>query len=591
MLGAFVSCADGAVGEVTTAATESAEPDDAPKSIEFKVGEGTAGIRVVRSDELDSSEMSVAAAISLNSELARVLGAYPEFGTDFLKKGDTHDPDTLEILVGPTNYDETNEALRELSSYATYVMKPVGNKLVIVSYCEGGYKLAVSRLVALVEEGYDAATGTVTLDRGALELSEQAERQLSFLPLFEGGRFRAYYDAGVRLSKSSSCDEIIMDEVTPELYNAYLKKLEANGFAKYAEHRMGDNLFATYKSDKYTVNVGYYAYETAARLLIEPLAPDVPTEKAYERVTTSSLTMLGLQQPYNDGKLNNGLSVIIRLEDGRFIVVDGGINNSKTADDLVKALKEQSKDYAQKPVVAAWIITHSHSDHAGLLHGQYRTIAESVTVESIMANFVSDAEAKRAMNTAGAVWGETEGAAMNGVIQAAQTFGATMYKMHVGQVFCFADAKLEILYTLESYAPQVANNYNTISNVIKMTFGGKTTFLNPGDATGNALDLCADMYGDYLKSDILMATHHGYTTQSTGDAGVKKAYRYVDPTLVLWAHGTNNNAATLEKDWNAVLFTLPNYKEGYVAGALGERTVVKLPYAVGTVEGPNKSVK
>ncbi len=586
---ALVACSNGDGGDVTTTLPETEAPDAIPEAIEIKLEGEAVNFSVIRPDEKKGSELAVEAAKSIREAIGKTLGSYPELGTDFLKKGDSHDAESLEILVGMTNYEQTAKAVSDIATYGDYIIKPIGNKIVIAAYSESGYRLAVSRFVALLEGGYDAESGVITLSREALELSETSERRLAALPMFEGGAFRAWYDAGNRLSISSSCDEVIIDSVTPELYSAYLAKLEANGYEKYADHKMGDNLFATYKSQRYTVNVGYYAYESAARVLIEPLAPDAPKKAEYQKVTTSQLTMLGLQQKYNDGLLNNGLSAIIRLEDGRFIVIDGGVNTSTTADDLIKALKSQAKEYTDKPVVAAWIITHSHSDHAGLLHGQYSTIGAAVKIESIMANFVSDAEANRAMNTPSSVWGASEGAAMDGVIKAAGTFGATMYKVHVGQVYNFADASLEILYTLESYAPEVANNYNTTSTVIKMTFGGKTTVFNPGDATGAALELCSKMYGDYLKSDILFATHHGYITQSTGDSGVKMAYGFVAPTLVLWPHGVNNHSAVITKDWNTVLFSQPNYKEGYIAGAIGERTVVKLPYSVGDVTGPNKS--
>ena len=77
--------------------------------------------------------------------------------------------------------------------------------------------------------------------------------------------------------------------------------------------------------------------------------------------------MIGLEYKKSDGGYaSNGLSILMRLADGRFIVVDGGFNRAKDMTMLINRMKEQSAGYADKTggiKVAAWIITHSHGDH------------------------------------------------------------------------------------------------------------------------------------------------------------------------------------------------------------------------------------
>ena len=87
-----------------------------------------------------------------------------------------------------------------------------------------------------------------------------------------------------------------------------------------------------------------------------------------------------------------------------------------------------------------------------------------------------------------------------------------MYKIHVGQKFYFSNCEMEVLYTLESLAPDVATCYNESSNIIKMTFGGKTTYLSTGDATGKAMNVISKTFGSHIQCDIIQVCHHGYST-------------------------------------------------------------------------------
>lgn len=55
------------------------------------------------------------------------------------------------------------------------------------------------------------------------------------------------------------------------------------------------------------------------------------------------------------------MSYVIRLTDGRFIVIDGGREFEPDSERLYQCLKNGSS--GQNPVIAAWIMTHPHSDH------------------------------------------------------------------------------------------------------------------------------------------------------------------------------------------------------------------------------------
>ena len=150
-------------------------------------------------------------------------------------------------------------------------------------------------------------------------------------------------------------------------FDKYLERLCSSGYTMYTSNDMASNRFATLYNQSYTLNVGYYAYSNEIRAIVEPFAPStlIGTEEdnKFTRVTTPTLTMLGLQYTSSAGeKVNNGLSVVIRLSDGRFIVIDGGFNTDAHARDLVMTLRQQCADYSTSgsPTVAAWIITHYH---------------------------------------------------------------------------------------------------------------------------------------------------------------------------------------------------------------------------------------
>ena len=561
-----------------------------PENIQiFVSGEGlkkAVNFSVVRPEGVSNDSTVVSAAQVVRNQIEKLIGTVPAIKDDFIKKGSEHDATTYEILVGATNYPQSAAAAKECG-YGDYVIDVIDNKILLMAYSDDCILKAANAFVNELYDGVDKESGVITLKKSEIAKKSTANERLSAIPNVENGEFFAYYNAGQRIAdKNTQCDELIFANATPEIFDAYVTKIAASGYTKYTDHTMGGSKFATFINDKYMLNVGFYDHYNEIRVIVEGAdAPKPEAENTYnpatDKVTTSQITMLGLEY-FNTSEnkyTSNGLSVLIRLEDGRFIVVDGGFNRTVVADKLIKTIKDQSAEYTKNPVIAAWIITHAHGDHNGMINAQYNKFS-GIKVERFLTNFMAESERTKAVSAIPNNWETTEGNNYTKTWAAAEALGATVHKIHVGQVFHMADLQMEVLYTIESFGPKVCNALNTTSTVIKMTFtndGKKTTYLCTGDATGNGMQISAKMFGDYMHCDIVQTCHHGYSTWGN-DSGMIEAYKKVNATLILWPQGLNGYKNVIGKGYNSILFNVSNYKECYVAGGQGDLTVVKLPY-------------
>lgn len=571
-----------------TTTGNSGSVDDIPESKDLELVTGAVpGFTIIRDEDLDNTSTSVSCASELRTYIGKLIDSegkvMPGILTDWKKPTEEYNHDSIEVLVGFTDYSETQQVLSELS-LGEYAVKVVGRKLVVTGYTDESISAACTELKGLVKDLYKDGSLVIPADTNITGVTSE---MLNELPGYENGTFSASYLCG------NSATELIFKDTTPEAYSAYIGKLEQSGFTTYTTNTITNNSFATLTNASYTVNAGYYDYEKSSRIIIEKLADPVglKEDNVYTAVTTSQITMFGLE--YNNGSENrgNGLSMLIRMTDGRFIVIDGGFTNrAADAQLLVNALKEQSADYitsGQKITIAAWIITHAHGDHSGMITSQYGYF-KSMKVEKFIVNFLSELERNKAISSTSysGNWSNNEGSGWKNVATAAKSLGAKVQYVRVGQVFYMADVTMEILYTIDSYGPKVCNAFNTTSLIIKFTFGDGTTFLMTGDATGNGFQIAAKMYGTYLKCDILQVAHHGYTTWGN-DSGTISAYNYAAPSTLLWPQGSTAFPKYKNKGYNVVLFSKDqggsnaNFKECYVAGREGESVIIPIPYSVG----------
>ncbi len=593
-LSVFVGCTPDENADETTAAVidgiEAPETESVPSAptTYTLVSGGVANVKIVRPSNLKTDDMPVKTAIEIRKIINNVTGVSPELGDDWIKDGASHDSSTLEILFGNTNYPETAEATKDLT-YGEYTVKAVGNKIVVFSYTDMGYTKAMNDLIAIIRKSVtDEADGTKTLAIPAEELDfvKQNDAMTASLPTYEGGKFSSVTDMG------DGTYGVIIKDTTPDEYSTYLKKLADIGYQTYSTNEIVGSQFAVLYTEKYTVNAGYYNSLKEVRVIIEPFAEKtLPTKKSDAApVTTSQISMIGVEGIYSGEYQQNGMCIIYRLSDGSFVIVDGGHhgNSGIYANNIIKALREQSKDYAKTDkdiTIAAWIISHPHTDHFGTLMNEYRQFTK-FNFERIMCNFWPEAAFNTAQNTTSS-FATGKYVNYNKTVSVAREIGVDYVVPHIGQVWWFGDTAFEILYTLDAYLPTVANAFNTSSIVFRSittdASGKSTTAIITGDATGHAFNICNNLYKTELKCDILQVAHHGGGTGGS-NSGTQSAYSLMKPSVILWPVGANYFPTVKANTYNHVLLEgkNPNYAELYVAGWQGNTVTLPLPYTLGT---------
>lgn len=323
----------------------------------------------------------------------------------------------------------------------------------------------------------------------------------------------------------------VFSETSNGAYLSYLKSLEADGWERYSNNIIdGKNLFATYTKEGKSVYAYYIANKSQTYIIASEncILENRAADNQYTEVCDTLFTQInatGVENSY-------GMSYVLRLADGRFIIIDGGWNeNDLQAEKLYGILEKQN--VLEKPTIAAWIITHPHGDHLGASCDFFKLYDQNdVVIEEMIFNYPT--------------WEDTAAVESNSVdetIEGADSRLPYFWKnmkqywpnmkivtCHTGQEYYFADAKLEILHTIEDYYPNSVRdlsklNINGASVVFTIEVAGQKNLIL-GDASPEEADNLVAMWGDYLKSDIMQMAHHAM------EGGSVELYELVDPAVV-----------------------------------------------------------
>ena len=384
------------------------------------------------------------------------------------------------IIIGKTKLPESQAVYAELPVRSA-LAKVEDGKLIIGFTRQSSATQVMNTLVASMSGDYES---TVGIPLSFCE-SHSTLPVLSDIPSLDGTE---KYSVG----KGS---DMTYGSSTPEKFAAFCAELDEIGFVKIYEQESEGNLFATYQGEDIYVYTYYTAYSGKIRVITGPLAE--MAQVSYDTGAAKTYTPYISSIPLPD----NGLGLIMRLPDGRFIIVDGG---HKGDDRVYAALRDLVP--SGKITITAWFISHPHNDHYAGFTDFIKAHADDkdIVIERVMLNF-ADAESYVAYETVGDVKWD-----VNYIYNTIKEYAPdlTITQVHTGQIINFGDATVEILYTIEDLMPEALPNINDSSLAIRLKMGG-SSFMILADTCYDSGPIMHNMWGEYLKSDIVQVAHHG----------------------------------------------------------------------------------
>lgn len=313
---------------------------------------------------------------------------------------------------------------------------------------------------------------------------------------------------------------IYIANATSQTFEKYCKLLEDNRFAKKEETHSEYVQYAAYQNENCGVFLNYFSNTNEMEIVIE----DNCNYFSYTDICLNEKVSAQITQIYLE---DFGMSYVIRLSDGRFIVIDGGREFEPDAKCLYECLKEGSP--YEKPVIAAWIMSHAHSDHFHCFFAFMDCYAKEVVIEKFLFNFPQDESFEkypklykqdpRFVNTSGDI-------CIPRMLQYIAQTGAPIYTPHTGQRYCIGDAVLDIYSSMDDTI-HCTDNLNATSLVIFMRLANQT-ILWATDASFSAAKV-PDRYGKLLAADILQVPHHGFGS-GTAEAQIQ-GYELIRPQV------------------------------------------------------------
>ena len=384
------------------------------------------------------------------------------------------------------------------------------------------------------------------------------------------------FTAGVRKGSYESAGGTLIaryELVKEKDFDGYVNALKQAGFAVYDENKIEANRFATLTNDETTVTVSWFKGQSklsktgTLRVIAEPkgaLCPLTdPCEETYDTLLTGMKgeTVVAAE----------GMGYILRLADGSFCIIDGGMGDPDhvDSDKLMNILLAQKPANAEKPVIAAWIFSHLHGDHIGVFNCFSLDHHDDVEIERFYFNFPKEEET--AASDSPYMLDDTIYRYTQFKKNLAEFYAdVPVVKLHSGNRFAVRNASFETLYAYDDLYPQtiVDGGMNECSLLLKMTVGGQTA-LWTGDFAFKATDLVLSEYDEALAADLLQLAHHGMN-------GTEELYAKVNPTYALLPVWEGGLAQMLTKEQNQWLVNSPKVKQFIVTGC-GTWTI-RLPY-------------
>jgi hypothetical protein len=255
------------------------------------------------------------------------------------------------------------------------------------------------------------------------------------------------------------------------------------------------------------------------------------------------------------GNSTNGLCFIVELDDGSFIIFDGGYADNQN-DAVIYNFLAHENDREDGILIRAWILTHAHGDHYGAFHAFANSdYADLVT---LMHVYYSPLSADLAD-----YFGSTL------ATDVAKFDGASTVVLQTGMAFNLRNLRMEVLMTPnELYIDGNQADFNNSSVVVRLVDASGYSMIFLADTAAELGDKLVAEYGDALRSDMCQVAHHGYenakqslyeaigvaaTAPTNGDKYVRFLWYPCTPGLYCAKDGTGGQLGTMRERNRTVL--------------------------------------
>ncbi len=312
----------------------------------------------------------------------------------------------------------------------------------------------------------------------------------------------------------------IISEAEKQTFASYCEMFANEGFVKKEEYTNDTHLYAAYSKDNTGIFLNYFENTGELTVVKETNCLYFSySDNMMEASVTAQITQIHLE--------DFGMSFAVRLSDGRFILFDGGREFEPDCDRLYECLKAGSP--YSKPVIAAWIMTHPHSDHFHCCMPFIDKYGDDVVIEKFMFNFPEHDDFEHYPALANKDWRFEDSSPHTNIPKFKERIARTnadVYTPHTGQIYQIGDAKCEILSSMDNTI-HCSSDVNASSVVVRMELGGQV-ILWTADASFSIAKI-PERYGEYLKSDILQIPHHGFQVGTA--EGEIEGYEYIKPSV------------------------------------------------------------
>ncbi len=489
----------------------------------------------------DAYDYPVVAARQMRAAMAELCGSQ---ASDFALRKDSSTQREHEVVVGVTERQITKDLLAELGNVHRYGVLIRDGSIAVAGFNDVTLRQAVILFNNCLDSAAKKEDGRVLLPDDFLLVKEKATDNwvVDFpLPDYENLTLTASEDVG-----QNSVEYLYTGAgVTTANYEDYCATLTENGYELYTGNTIEGSIYRTYYNEakEAMLHVTYAAfahaaeqkvtrYKTAIRIVSSPTGANPLTKvrllekeafdpvQTFDRITDTRITAM----QFNRAEGNWGNAFIITLEDGSFVILDGGSFLGESQDhtrlyNVLRDLYYLAHGYAadngeHRIKLAAWYLSHSHGDHANNFIQFASTYGKRIDAERMIANLASDSEGYNSYDPNHNTRDKIQ--TILGYFNTRMTY----YKVRTGWKFYIRNVEFEVLYTHEDLVPERIDLFNETSTVIRMTIyntdgqgnrrGTPTTALWLGDLHTKGSQFLRATYGHYLKSDMGQVAHHGY---------------------------------------------------------------------------------